>query len=349
MITLYRRHQTGRIGTWEIWNEGNVIRMVTRTNAEAQPVYHTEVVPAGKAGRTLEQQIESRILSRVRAKLDNGYKETYEKAMTDANTNAAGLPRPMLASSNSSKLLARATEVYVQPKLDGMRMIVTMRDGKILAYTRQGKPITTVGHILRPLARVLEEDVYLDGELYAHDQSLQQIMSWAKRQQPDSEQLLFHVFDHINNDAFRDRWAYLSDWYLDSPSIHDTTVLVPTDNAQDVDIQTAFNCVRQEGYEGLILRDGTCRYEPGKRVQHLAKLKAFQEQEYLCTDLTKGAQGEPVLVCSTVAGKTFRVTAPGTHAHRREAAMYVGARVTIKHAGITPYGIPFHPVCLGVK
>ena len=354
MITLYKKHASGRIGTFRIWAEDNVIQMATDLGTGEETV-RTEIVPHGKANRTLIEQVESRIQSRVNAKLDRGYKRTRKEADTGANTNTLDLFQPMLASSNPLKLLNTYKDVLVQPKLDGMRMIVT-RDpitNKVVAYSRQGKLINTVDHILSSMEAMTPVGVYFDGELYVHGLPLQTIMSRAKRWQPETEELEYNIFDTISDAPFRTRYSALEAWMVHLCPARAPLRLVPTHDASKENVQDLMKEYRHGGYEGLILRAGSEPYAPGKRPQHIAKLKEFFEDEYLCVDVTTGERGEPVLVCETATGQGFRVTAPGTHADRRHALenpdLFTGQYVTIKHAGLTPYGIPFHPVCLGKK
>jgi hypothetical protein len=182
---------------------------------------------------------------------------------------------------------------------------------------------------------------YWDGELYQHGLSLQAIMSLAKRQQPETLTLKYHVFDKIDDAPFLQRFKTINPFGCENVVVVHTTPLL------DLDLQ--FRMARDKGYEGLILRDDFASYEPGKRSNGLIKVKEFADAEFTIVDITTGAQGEPVLVCRAGNNKTFRVTAPGTHAQRRKVLEdpdhYIGRLATIQHAGLTPYGIPFHPVC----
>ena len=344
MTTLYRKHADGQIGTWTIsYDPTGIITMTTRRNQDASPVTHDEVVSYGKAGRTLRQQIESRVQSRINSKLDNGYKRTLQEAES-GSTNTLELPRPMLASTGTPEF----SSMFIQPKLDGMRMIVhRTHDDEFLAYTRQGKLLKTVDHILEQLP--LYPGQYIDGELYIHGVSLQRIMSLAKREQADNVLLEYHVFDIVEEGIpFHRRFTDLSrQAHGFGPNVKLVTTIGTKTPVAD------FQRFREAGYEGAILRDGDGFYAAGKRSKQLIKMKHFIDEEYLCTDVTTGERGIAVLVCETAAGQTFRVTAPGNAEQRKSALerpdLYVGQYVTVKHAGLTPYGIPFHPVCLGIK
>jgi len=339
--TLYKRHTNGQIGTWTIWATADMIFMETKRTMDSTGTIHSEVVSQGKQGRSLQEQVALRIEARVRNKLDGGYK--YQMGdLGDVVTNQLELPTPMLAVSNAKSL---GTRVYVQPKLDGMRMIVTKQHGKIVAYSRKGKLIDTVGHILQALDAHLENGQFLDGELYRHGSTLQQIMSLAKRSQQDSALLQYHIFDAIWDAPFSERLNGLQQLPTHGPIVKvDTTLLTTT-----VSVDSLMRKARAEGYEGLILRDGDATYEPGKRSPHVVKVKEFLDAEFVVTDWDRTPQGVPILLCRTKERKYFRVTAPGTHAQRENAADLIGKLVTVKYAYMTAEGVPFQPVCLGER
>ena len=347
---LYKQHATGKIGQWKIWDDGYTIYMETRVNPNACPTVRQEKVKEGKACRTRDEQVESRMRSRINAKLDGGYRHTEAEAREHAGANAANLPRPMLASSKIATL-ANASSIYAQPKLDGMRLIIHRDGDEVLAYSRNGKPVDTVPHVLEDARTFLKRGEFLDGELYQHGKTLQSIMSLAKRKQLGSKRLRFHMFDVISDAAFSTRFNYmverLQTTNVSSITAVDTVLLADLNVVPDL-----LNSARATGFEGLILRDGEASYGIGKRSPKLVKVKQFFDFEALVLEVTTGDKGMPVLVCATADYKTFRVTAPGNHAEKQFALdnpeLYVSQYVKIRHAGYTSKGIPFHPVCLGL-
>jgi DNA ligase-1 len=289
--------------------------------------------------------------SRIKNKLDGGYVRNREEADAHVNLNAMGTIRPMLAVSSGSHLLSSPV-LYVQPKLNGMRLLITLdARGRPIAYTRKGQPLETVEHILEDVAPRLYPGHILDGELYMEGESLQRIMSLAKRWQPETELLKFHNFDSFDANEQQEPFKYRCLRLFSS----DTVTKVPTQavDPASVNFNKLLTQTIAEGYEGLILRDPEAPYQPGKRAKGLAKVKQFQDAEFRCVDVTTGERGMAVLVCETATGQEFRVTAPGNAQEKRRAlenpAIYVGQMVTVKYAEMTPYGIPFHPVCLGLR
>ena len=77
---------------------------------------------------------------------------------------------PMLAQKFEDREATLEYPVYSQPKLDGIRCIVQMKDGKIVSHTRTGREIETIPHILEELKFFFDlyPNAVLDGELYNH-------------------------------------------------------------------------------------------------------------------------------------------------------------------------------------
>jgi len=347
ITTLYKINNTGKLGTWSIRRaDEKTIIMTSQTGPDDAIREYREIVPTGKAGRTLDEQVESRIQSRIKNKLDGGYKLSEADARAARATNSLALPLPMLAVSKPPEQLWAAT--YAQPKLNGMRLLVTSQGGRVFGYTRKSQELPAVQHIYDQLRPVFKDnpDLILDGELYVHGASLQEIMSWAKREQDATYDLEYHVFDMISKQPFMHRAAGV-DYAV---SLADSEHIIQVPSAKIVthdDVQHHLGVCLAEGFEGVILRNGQAAYSAGKRSKDIVKVKQFFDEEYLCTGTEVTDAGVTVLHCTTAAGKLFKVTAPGNHTERLKAARLVGKWVTIKHAGLTPYGIPFHPVCLG--
>ena len=75
--------------------------------------------------------------------------------------------KPMLAQKfDSNRICFETQEVYIQPKLDGIRCIFT-KDG---AYSRAGNQFMNLEHIELKLNMFFKNnpDAILDGELYNH-------------------------------------------------------------------------------------------------------------------------------------------------------------------------------------
>lgn len=340
MITLYRKNANS-IGTWRIWGEGATVRIAHATVMGGSEVFHTEKVEQGKQGRSVEEQIQSRIRSRLSRMLDKGYKTTLDEAKV-SSTNQLGLARPMLAQPWSKVTNPNVEGAVLQKKLNGHRCLATRQD-EIIAYTRQGKPITAIKHILAELNERLPPDLTVDGELYCHGVKLQTISSWIKREQPETYKLTYVLYDIMSDDAYRDRHAELVDLFTGCASVK----VLPYEPFQgDEHMFRRRDEVINLGFEGMMLRLDGRGYEEGKRSSGLIKVKKFEDAEYEVTDVIESEEGWGICVCKTAEGKPFRTSAPGNKKEKLEVLVnkhkYIGRMLTVEYAELTADGIPFH-------
>lgn len=347
-ITLYKKHQTG-LGEWKIWSEGDVIHIGHSTSIGGSMVRHQEKVETNQSGRTLEQQVQLRIKSRISRMLDKGYKGSINEAAI-SQANQMGLDRPMLAQQIAKTKNLNTKGAVLQKKLDGHRCLITRQDGEVIAYTRQGKPIPTITHITDYLQRTLPEGVTLDGELYSHGVKLQTIGSWIKRLQPATASLTFAVYDLMSQDRYVDRHKELSEIIS---SIGEQRSIVPLPYRpyeSDEETHRWFKEVRLAGFEGLMMRLDNQGYECGIRSNGLLKIKEFDQQEFPVVGFKASGPGWAICVCQAPNGKLFDCSAPGDLAEKFEVmknqAKYLGHYLTIDFAHWTDDGLPFQPTAL---
>ena len=350
LVRLYKKH-AGSVGSWHIWSEVDKIYIEHCTVMGGSPVQHVETVQVNQSGRTLPEQIQLRINSRVSRMLDKGYKATIQEAM-ESQGNQLGLDRPMLAQTIEKVSNVDFTRAVLQKKLDGHRCLITCRDGELIAYTRQGKAITTLDHIVQPLCGRIPEGTTIDGELYCHGFKLQTLGSWIKRKQTDTLRLYFVAYDLISKDDYIDRHRELSE-LLEGVDTRapGKIVALPYQNYQDSS-HTAelLSKVRSAGFEGLMLRTRNRGYEAGKRSSGLLKIKKFLDTEVRVVGFEQSKTGWAICTCLTKDFKTVRVSAPGSVDEKTEVwhnrAKYLNRWLTIEFAHWTDDGIPFQPTAI---
>lgn len=346
MITLYRKNKLG-IGTWRIWSGINIIFIAHANTHGGSEVIHTETVSEGLAGRTLEEQVQSRINSRVKKQRDRGYVTSIEEAINQPLTNMLDQPLPMLAKK-LDQLRGWAGQYIMQRKLDGFRCLISRSEDKIIAYTRGGIALPAISHITDALKDKMPEGVVLDGEIYAHGTPLQAIASLAKRKQSGTQRLIYHVYDSVSSNRFESRYEEAQDIVenANGPIVMVENFRVTTQDQ----MWDKFQEFRDEGYEGGILRSLTHSYESGTRSSGLIKVKAREDAEFDVIDVIPGSDGLGILVCRMPTGQTFKTLAPGNHFDKREILdnkeKYIGRKVTVEYANLTSDGIPFHAVAI---
>ena len=190
--------------------------------------------------------------------------------------------KPMLAYKVDKKPVNWSEKVFMQPKLDGVRCVIS----KAGAFSRTGKPWLNIDHILSSLVPVFHKhpDLILDGELYNHElkNDFEKIISLVRKTKPTAvhraeaaDLVQFHCYDYIDSSAmFEQRMKFLSTAALYS----DCVKYVPT---YPVATRSLANAIHEDwldaGYEGSILRlNGV--YEC-KRSYNLQKFKDFHDTE----------------------------------------------------------------------
>jgi len=345
--TLYKKHKTS-MGWWSIQHlQPNILKIEYASTMNGKVQEQIERVAEGKQGRSLDDQCQHRMQSRISKQLDKGYKRTIEEAEKMSGTDVSGNLKPMLAQS-MKQVSSFSDDSYVQLKLDGHRMLVTNDGGTIRAYSRQGKPIETVPHILDNIS--IPEGMVIDGELYHHGTPLQTIASWAKRRQDNTSQLEYVVYDMVMDAPFSERLALLQS---DDVVLGDAAHVLKSKHLSTfkTDLNTVLRFAKSRGYEGLILRQNTLGYEVGRRSKSLVKIKQAQDAEYTVVDIVPSREGWGILVCQgPKVNQTFKVSAPGTIANKQYVMnnkdVFIGKLVKVEFSELTKDGIPFHPVAL---
>lgn len=349
MITLYKKHATS-IGIWTIESEGNILRIEHATALDGAKVCHTEKVEVNQSGRSLEEQIELRIKSRVNRMKDRGYKTSIEAAKRSSNTNQLGLVRPMLAKSIDKVKIKSTENAVLQLKLDGHRCMITKLGGSVTAYSRQGKVIDSIDRILKIMDLHLPEGCTVDGELYIHGLPLQTIGSYIKRKQSGTDKLVFMMYDIVSDQSYTDRHAELMSIF-GGHQYDNIGVLGYTPYRDEAHMMERLSHVISKGYEGLMLKLDNAPYKEGARSSHLLKVKKFMDQEFTVKSIATSPDGWGICTCDVSdEGLQFDVLAPGTHNEKRVVAdnpdKYIGKKLTVQFANFTLDGKPFQPVAL---
>lgn len=355
MITLYRKTALG-IGLWRIWQDGPYeIRISHATTLNGQEVPHSEIVSTNESGRTLQEQVDLRIRSRINRQLDKGYVYSIEEAQ-QGRTNQLGLVLPMLAQPLHKVKKINPQDNDLQFKLDGHRCLATKQEGELILYSRQGKRLVNLGHITRALEPMLPEGTTVDGELYHHGTKLQTIGSWIKKNQPETSLLQLVLYDLVSKDRFRDRYRELQDIFSHGMDGHLDAARRPLrlltchpyeDDKQMWDLQVY---ARSLGYEGLIRRTNDKPYEDGVRSNSLIKIKTWIDCEVTCIGVTVSDKGFPVCECLTDDNKRVDVVPPGDMPAKwhvvHNPSLYLKERLTIEYSTLTEDAVPFHPVAV---
>ena len=309
----------------------------------------------GQANATTQEEqaiLEAKAL--YKHKLDRKYSETPEEA-------AEPLDLPMLAGKFDEKRQKKIVyPVFVQPKLDGMRLGVS-REGRELVFTTRGGKTVDLPHIANALGWLPAESK-LDGELYIHGMSCQAIMSLVKNgAKAERVKIEYHIYDVPEWEGETGDFSMRSYMLSDSvgPHCHDESPikLVRTQLARNAADVWKFHgeCVA-EGYEGCMVRTLTGMYEWGARSNELLKVKKFDDGEFKIVGFTEGRgkmAGCVIWNCETDEGKPFdcthKCTMDARKAFYQNGKAYIGKLGTCAHFGWTDDGIPRFPIMLKIR
>lgn len=359
---IYSLDAKNKVRFWRAEVEGRRWR-TTAGLLDGRPVTSEWTECTGKQGRSHDQQAFFEAHAERKKKLDRDYRETIE--------DLVNLPRsPMLAQKfQEQKDLQKESyshdPLYSQPKLDGIRSLITI-DG---ARSRDFQPQVNIDHILEALKPAFDyiPSLKLDGELYNHDlkddfNSISSIVRQKRVTDADrerSEQFIqYHLYDvMLDGKRFKFRTGFLEFIYnrflKDSPYI----VLVKTNCVTSKTIlDELYAHYLEDGYEGqMVRRDGL--YE-SKRSKQLLKRKEFITNEFTLVDIEEGkgnwAGHAKRVFFRYFTGKIVKATPKGTKAFTKklleEKDKYIGSPVTVRYFTPTPDDVPrfgiatdFHP------
>lgn len=207
---------------------------------------------------------------------------------------------PMLASLPEHDF-SKVKEGWIyEPKLDGMRAVVAIKDGACSIYSRRALPITDQFPLLaEEFSRLIKRDAIIDGEIIALNESgrpsfqhLQQRINLTRKADVERAELsvpvYFFAFDVIEVDGFDVCGCKLSDRKNLLREILDSSERVKHLTAFEDDGITAYEVCVENGFEGIVAKRLDSLYEPGRRSPCWIKVKAQQTDEFIVGGFTQG-------------------------------------------------------------
>jgi DNA ligase-1 len=359
--TIYKKTKTGATQEWTIEVVGNKYRThsgqvggIITTN-EWTIVYGKNT---GKLNETTdkEQTMKEAVAKRTK-KLESGYFENIK------HINKTQYFEPMLASKWEDSKDKITYPIFSQPKLDGIRCIVT-KDGM---FSRNGKPIISAPHIRESLSEVFDvyPELILDGELYADKfaNDFNKIVSLVKKTKPtdadlkeSKKNIQYWIYDLPDNDIqFGDRCDRLNELFENYNAFKKHCIEVETHICNDEDeVMGLYEEYVEKGFEGQMLRTNG-KYE-NKRSKFLMKHKSFIDEEYTIVDVCEGEGNKTNMVgymtFKTADGKPFKSNVKATFEESEEMfrnkKQLIGKQATIKFFQFTPDGIPRFPYVVNI-
>lgn len=314
----------------------------------------------GKINETTPlQQAINEATSKWNKQKESGYKESVDDLVS---TEQKVLP--MLAHDFNKRGKDINFPCFVQPKLDGVRLLIKIDNSNIDFYSRTGKEMKNLDHIKNEIIKVfkniiIEYPVYLDGELFTFDLPFEEISGIFRKLEKDKNvsKLQFHIFDMFyenNQMEFNDRYNMLKSLL---PKANKVLQVVETKecNSKD-DISLIHGSYIENLYEGLILRNKNGIYKPNYRSKDLQKYKEFQDEEF---EIVGGQSGEGlekdcvIFTCINKNKQTFAVRPRGSRELRKEylknIKKIIGKNLTVRYQNLSENGIVRFPVGIAIR
>lgn len=370
---LFKKTNTGAIQFWDIEAGANLFGdsgLITTTYGQLgtdSPQITTDVVEEGKnVGKVNETTPVEQAIAEAQAKHEkkrkSGYHDSLEAAQkgeVDEEMIEGGI-LPMLAHTFQKQGKKIKYPCYVQPKLDGIRCIAIVKDGRCTLWSRTRKPVYSCPHIVAEIEKNFEKDIILDGELYNDEfkDNFEHIVHLVRQETPDPEHtdVQYHIYDVVNSAKFEDRIAYLKDFFPHNGK-NGSLRLVETHMVEDEAlVPDWFAEFKESGFEGAMLRNSAGLYV-NKRSSDLIKVKEMMEEEFAIIGIEEGRgklQGHVgAFICMTGDGREFKAKMCGSTEKLKEYfedhSLWKGEKLTVQFQDFTSYHIPRFPVGKAIR
>jgi DNA ligase-1 len=192
--------------------------------------------------------------------------------------------------------------VWLEDKYDGIRAQLHRTTDRTEIYTRDLKPIGQQFPEIANAARLLEDEVIMDGEIiaYAEDKKLSFFdlqKRLGRRDQadlflPSDITVRYVIFDLLwrNGESLLGLPLRERRWQLETLKLPPDLALIATHSAASAEeIEAAFLAARRRKNEGLIAKDPASAYSPGRRGKAWLKLKkAFSTLDVVVVKAEQG-------------------------------------------------------------
>jgi DNA ligase-1 len=361
--TLYGKDKLGKLKQWDIqverYNDYSVVYIKYGYVDGKKTEFRVKMETGKNIGKKNETTHFEQAILDAQSKWTK--KKDIEGYMESNMEKQVKLKLPMLAQDFKKQEKSVRYPVFVQPKLDGYRMIYDTDEKK--CYTRTGKEYGSglyKTRLFEELKLLSESKIVLDGELYIHDRDFNFEQYGVLRKQKITsledkkriEKIEYHVYDIIDETKmFKERYEILEK-KLEHPFLKIKRVM--TYECKDKrELDEYHERFLREGYEGTMIRNKNGKYICKYRSADLLKYKDFDDNEFKIVDYTYEADttGKDknliVWICETEKGSRFKVQSKGTREERKElyenAKQYIGKYLWVQHCGTTIDGIPRFP------
>lgn len=372
---------------WEDENHGFIIQRWTSQYGGKVTTQPDIWIYKGKANRTVSDQVKLEFNSHLKKYKDKGYKELpvdidindskavaqfVKEQMADGVTDSNGFRKHMLAKQAdkvATSVFDKLPYWYASRKIDGVRCSFYLKDGVIVTASRGGNSYnySTQHFITNPeFIKFFEKhpDIVLDGELYKHGKSLQQISGAARMEKNavDCDWLEYYIYDVMDGSkTFEERLDVLDEiteelhlgfepnrqWEKGDLQIQ----MVPQEKVVGwLNIKALHDKYVEEGFEGVVIRDPSKVYNYGGRTNAMIKVKEYKDAEFRIVGYSEGLRPieDMTFVCQTEDGIEFEAKPMGSREVKQDyfdnMDFILGQMATVKYFYLSDDGCPLQPV-----
>ena len=366
---------------FEEWNpvaKGFVIQKSYGTVRGKNILSPAIIIDRPKQKRTWVEQYTLQFNSEVKKFLDKGYVEVEKhpndipdeelnNIYGDVKTNQYGVIKPMLAKQYDKVTNKKIfdNKWLCSRKIDGLRNLMYWDGSEIHTSSRGGTHYDYSTKHLRENPNLINffknnPTVILDGELYRHGKTLQQISGAARMEKNayDCEWLQYIVYDMYNTAhpelSALERYTFLCmnfKFPTYNPDQTGDIFLLPQADVQGLDeIWKLHDLYVSEGFEGCVIRNPSKPYNPGSRTNNMIKFKRYKSKEFKVIGYNLGLRGseDMTFICELEDGRTFEAMPVGNREVKAEYVenfedKYKGHLAECTYFNLSDEGIPTQP------
>lgn len=371
---------------WDDNRRGYVIRRKTSQYGGKVTVQPEIWIFSGKAKRTTSEQVKLEYNSHLKKYQDKGYKLLpsnidlkdgpavhvfVEEQMGEGVSDSNGFKKHMLAKQAdkvATSVFDKIKYWYASRKIDGVRCSFYYKDGVVKTASRGGEHYDYSTSFMRNNPKLIEffenhPDIVLDGELYKHGKSLQQISGAARLEKTAEgmDWLEYYIYDVMDSTkTFEERLEIIHDIEIElslgfnpEKSWEEGELpfqIVPQEKVSGwTNIQKLHDKYVNEGFEGVVIRDPSKVYNFGGRTNAMIKVKMYKDSEFKIVGFSEGLRPEDmVFVCETELGIKFEAKPMGPRELKYEYLNrmdeIIGKMATVKYFYLSDEGVPLQPV-----
>jgi bifunctional non-homologous end joining protein LigD len=210
---------------------------------------------------------------------------------------------PMLLLRKQS--LPEGPDWMYEIKLDGYRAIAIKSGGRVMLRSRNDSDFTRRYAVISEALRRLPDETVVDGEVVAIGEDGRPSFNLLQNYGSSGVPLIYYVFDimvlegrDVTREPLAQRRRLLEERVL--PELDE-----PIRYSQELQagLQDLIQAVKAQGFEGLVAKNRTKRYEPGQRSGAWQKMRVNRGQDFVIGGYTVGGNSFDALVFGYYEGR----------------------------------------------